>query len=53
MGITLAILALNTGMFWFLTNVLGAFYIASQVLTIGVLVPTNFALHRVFTFARA
>lgn len=53
LGITLSTLALNTGVFWFLTDVLGVFYLASQVLTIGILVPTNFTLHRVVTFARA
>ena len=49
-SITLLTLALNTGLFWLLTEGLGLFYVASQVVTIGVIVPLNYALNRCFTF---
>lgn len=51
LGVTLGTLALNTLVFWLLADVLGLFYVASQVITIGVIVPVNFLLNRVFTFA--
>ena len=50
-SITLLTLALNTGLFWLLTEGLGLFYVASQVVTIGLIVPLNYALNRCFTFS--
>jgi putative flippase GtrA len=49
-SITLLTLALNTGLFWLLTDGLGLFYVASQVVTIGLIVPLNYALNRYITF---
>jgi putative flippase GtrA len=51
LGVTLATLALNTLVFWLLAEMLGIFYVASQVLTICIIVPVNFVLNRLFTFA--
>jgi putative flippase GtrA len=51
LAVTLLTLALNTGLFWLLTVVLGIFYVASQILTIGVVVLVNFVVNRSFTFA--
>ena len=51
LAVTLATLALNTGLFWALSSGLGMFYLASQVITIGVIVPINFVINRSFTFA--
>jgi putative flippase GtrA len=50
-GVTLATLGLNTLLFWILTYPLGLFYLASQILTLAVIVPINFAINREFTFA--
>ena len=50
-SITLLTLALNTGLFWLLTAGLGLYYVASQVVTIGLIVPLNYALNRYFTFS--
>ena len=49
-SITLLTLGLNTGVFWLLTAGLGLFYVASQVVTIGLIVPLNYVLNRWFTF---
>jgi putative flippase GtrA len=49
--VTLATMGLNTALFWLLSSGLGVFYLASQVITIGIVVPINFALNRSFTFA--
>lgn len=51
-GITLATLALNTAVFWCLADLLGIFYVLSQILTIGLVVPVNFVLNRTVTFPR-
>jgi putative flippase GtrA len=51
LAVTMATLALNTALFWSLSSGLGMFYLASQVITIGVIVPINFAINRSFTFA--
>lgn len=50
-GVTLLTMALNTGLFWLLATALGIFYVASQVITLGIIVPLNFAINRSFTFA--
>jgi putative flippase GtrA len=42
---------LNTAVFWVLTHELGVVYVASQVITIAIIVPVNFAINRSFTFA--
>jgi putative flippase GtrA len=49
--VTMATLALNTGLFWAMSSGLGMFYLVSQAITIGVIVPVNFAINRSFTFA--
>ena len=51
LAVTAGTLALNTALFWLLSSWLGIFYLASQVITIGVIVPVNFAINRSFTFA--
>jgi putative flippase GtrA len=51
LAVTMATLALNTVLFWALSSGLGMFYLASQVITIGVIVPINFVINRSFTFA--
>lgn len=51
-SITLLTLGLNTLLFWLLTSGLGLFYVASQVVTIGLVVPLNYLFNRHFTFAR-
>ena len=51
MTVTLATMTLNTVLFWALSSGLGVFYLAGQVITIGIVVPVNFALNRSFTFA--
>jgi putative flippase GtrA len=48
--VTLLTLALNTFLFWALTSGLGLFYLASQIITIAIIVPLNFAVNRSFTF---
>lgn len=50
-AVTLATMTLNTALFWALSSELGVFYLASQVITIAVVVPVNFAINRSFTFA--
>jgi len=49
--VTLLTMALNVGLFWLLTSGLGVFYVLSQIITIGVIVPLNFAINRSYTFA--
>ena len=49
-SVTLATMALNTVLFWALWRGLGVFYLASQVITIGCIVPISFILNRTFTF---
>jgi putative flippase GtrA len=49
--VTFLTAALNTCLFWVLTSGLGLFYVASQIITIGLIVPLNFAINRSFTFA--
>lgn len=51
LAVTMATLALNTVLFWALSSGLGMFYLASQAITIGVIVPINFVINRSFTFA--
>ena len=51
-AVTLVTMTVNTALFWALSSGLGVFYLASQVITIGIIVPVNFALNRSFTFAR-
>jgi putative flippase GtrA len=50
LAVTLGTMTLNTLLFWILSSGLGIFYLASQVITIGVIVPINFMLNRSFTF---
>ena len=52
LAVTLVTMTLNTALFWVLSSGFGVFYLASQVITIGIVVPVNFALNRSFTFAR-
>jgi putative flippase GtrA len=49
-SITLLTLGLNTGLFWLLNTGLGLYYVASQVVTIGLIVPLNYVLNRCVTF---
>jgi putative flippase GtrA len=42
---------LNTLLFSALSSGLGVFYLTSQVITIGMVMPVNFAINRGFTFA--
>jgi putative flippase GtrA len=49
--VTLLTLALNTCLFWMLTELGGIFYVASQVITLGLVVPVNFVANKMFTFA--
>jgi putative flippase GtrA len=51
LAVTLATMGLNTAVFWGLASGLGVFYLASQVITIGIVVPVNFTINRSFTFA--
>ncbi|HSA79715.1 MAG TPA: GtrA family protein [Geminicoccaceae bacterium] len=51
LAVTLATMTLNTLLFWTLSSGIGIHYLASQVITIGVIVPINFAANRSFTFA--
>ena len=51
LAVTLFTMALNAGLFWTLANGLGVFYLASQVMTIAIIVPVNFVINRSFTFA--
>jgi len=51
LSITLLTLGLNTVLFWLLTEGLGVFYVVSQVITIGLIVPLNYVLNRAFTFS--
>lgn len=51
LAVTLGTMILNTLLFWALSSGLGIYYLASQVLTIGVVVPINFAINLRFTFA--
>jgi putative flippase GtrA len=44
-------LGLNTVLFWLLTAGLGLFYVASQIVTIALIVPLNYVLNRSFTFS--
>jgi putative flippase GtrA len=50
LAVTLGTMAVNTLLFWALSSGLGIHYLASQVITIGVIVPINFMLNRSFTF---
>jgi putative flippase GtrA len=50
-AVTLITMMLNTIVFWVLYSGLGVFYLASQVITIGIVVPVNFVINRSFTFA--
>jgi putative flippase GtrA len=50
-AVTLLTMALNVGLFWVLTSGLGIFYVLSQIITIGVIVPLNFVINRSYTFA--
>ena len=49
-SITLLTLGLNTGLFWLLNTGLGLYYVTSQVVTIGLIVPLNYVLNRCVTF---
>ena len=51
LAVTACTMALNAGLFWTLANGLGLLYLASQVITIAVIVPINFIVNRSFTFA--
>ena len=49
--VTLLTMALNVGLFWLLTSGLGVYYVLSQIITIGLIVPLNYVLNRSFTFS--
>jgi len=51
LSVTMGTMILNTLLFWTLSSAVGLDYLASQVITIGVIVPINFALNRNYTFA--
>jgi putative flippase GtrA len=51
LAVTSGTMLLNTLLFWTLSSGLGIGYLASQVITIGAIVPVNFAINRGFTFA--
>jgi putative flippase GtrA len=51
LAVTAIAMMLNTALFWALSSGLGVFYLASQVITIGIVVPVNFVINRTFTFA--
>jgi putative flippase GtrA len=51
LAVTACTVALNAGLFWWLSSGLGLFYLASQVVTIAIIVPINFMVNRSFTFA--
>jgi putative flippase GtrA len=54
LAVTLGTMTLNTLLFWFLSSGIGIGYLASQMVTLGVIVPLNFMLNRSFSFrARA
>jgi putative flippase GtrA len=48
--VTLLTMALNVGLFWLLTSGLGMYYVLSQIITIGLIVPLNFVINRSYTF---
>jgi putative flippase GtrA len=50
LAVTLGTMTLNTLLFWTLSSGLGVYYLASQMITIGVIVPINFTINRSFTF---
>jgi putative flippase GtrA len=50
-AVTLTTMTLNTLLFCSLSSGLGVFYLTSQVITIGIVMPVNFAINRGFTFA--
>ena len=50
-AVTMLTMGLNTLLFWFLTAAVGVYYLASQLITIGLIVPLNFVVNRNFTFA--
>lgn len=50
-AVTLATMALNTGIFFLLNSVVGLFYIVAQIATIAVIVVVNFFVNMQFTFA--
>jgi putative flippase GtrA len=50
LAVTLGTMTLNTLLFWTLSSGLGIYYLASQMITIGVIVPINFTINRSFTF---
>jgi putative flippase GtrA len=50
-AVTLLTMGLNTLLFWFLTEAVGIYYLVSQLITIGLIVPVNFLANRNFTFA--
>jgi putative flippase GtrA len=50
LAVTLGTMTLNTLLFWTLSSGLGIYYLASQMITIGIIVPINFTINRSFTF---
>jgi len=53
LAVTSATMLLNALLFWTLASGVGVHYLASQALTLGVIVPINFVINRSFTFAAA
>lgn len=50
-AVTLATLAVNAGLFWFLAQIAQINYLVAQGITLGVVVIINFVLNRNFTFS--
>jgi putative flippase GtrA len=53
LAVTAATMTLNALLFWTLSSRLGVQYLASQAITLAVIVPINFVINRSFTFAAA
>ena len=51
LGVTLSALGLNAALFWVGTEVIGAHYLPTQIVVIGIIVAVNFLVNRKFTFA--
>ena len=50
LAVTLIGLGLNSALFWVGTNVIGAHYLPTQIVVIGIVVAFNFLVNRTFTF---
>ena len=50
-AVTLGTMAVNTGLFFVLHEIVGLFYLLAQIITIGFIVIANFFINLQFTFA--